>query len=102
MVGIQLVITLVWVCLKNYRELLVVMRKWRLSLFVGITSVVGSAGWFTAFTLERAAYVKTLGQLEFLITLLISILFFKETPNKTEFAGMAILVVGVLVLLLAP
>jgi drug/metabolite transporter (DMT)-like permease len=34
--------------------------------------------------------------------LLISILFFKETPNRIEFAGMAILVIGVLALLLAP
>lgn len=102
MVAVQLLITLAWVCMQNYRELLVVMKKWRLSLFVGVTSVVGSAGWFTAFTLERAAYVKTLGQLEFLVTLLISILFFKEMPNKTEFTGMAILAVGVLVLLLAP
>ena len=102
MVAIQLLITLVWVCFHNRRELLVIMNKWRLSLFVGFTSVVGSAGWFTAFTLERAAYVKTLGQLEFLTTLLISILFFKETPNRIEFAGMAILVIGVLALLLAP
>lgn len=102
MVAIQLLITLVWVALHNRRELLVIMNKWRLSLFVGFTSVVGSAGWFTAFTLERAAYVKTLGQLEFLTTLLISILFFKETPNRIEFAGMAILVIGVLALLLAP
>ena len=58
-------------------------RSGRPSLFVGATSVVGSAGWFTAFTLERAAYVKTLGQVEFVLTLApYRSSIFKERPNK--------------------
>ena len=77
-------------------------QKWRARLFVGVTSLLGSIGGVTAFTLERAAYVKTIGQIEFLITLAISILFFKEEPNRPEWVGMVILVVGVVVLLLAP
>ena len=71
-------------------------------MFVGATSVVGSAGWFTAFTLERAAYVKTLGQVEFVLTLAISVLYFKELPKKMELLGMAALISGVILLLLAP
>ena len=101
MICIQTLISLVWVCVHNVSEIATVFRKWRVCLFVGVTSVVGSAGWFTAFTLERAAYVKTLGQLELLITLMISILFFKETPKPIEYAGMAALVLGVVVLLLS-
>ena len=59
-------------------------------------------GWFTAFTLERAAYVKTLGQIEFLTTLAISVLYFKERPTPMELSGMVILVGAVVLLLLAP
>lgn len=102
MVCMQTVISLAWVCWNNAAELIIVMRRWRISLFIGLTSIVGSAGWFTAFTLERAAYVKTVGQVEFVMTLLISVLYFKEVPNRAEFAGMCLLIVGVVVLLLSP
>ena len=102
MILIQTIICLVFLIFQNAGELQVILQKWRASLFVGVTSLLGSIGWFTAFTLERAAYVKTIGQIEFLITLAISILFFKEEPNRPEWVGMVILVVGVVVLLLAP
>ena len=93
---------LVMLLMQNAAELKTIFLKWRPSLFVGATSVVGSAGWFTAFTLERAAYVKTLGQIEFLLTLAISIFYFKENPTKTELIGMTILIGGVILLLLSP
>ncbi|MBT4160374.1 MAG: EamA family transporter, partial [Gammaproteobacteria bacterium] len=96
------IVCLVLITWQNAGEIVVVFRKWRPSLFVGITSVIGSAGWFTAFTLERAAYVKTLGQVEFLVTLAISILYFKERPNRIELLGMITLIAGVILLLLAP
>ncbi|MBT4493428.1 MAG: DMT family transporter [Gammaproteobacteria bacterium] len=98
----QTIVCLVLITWQNAGEIVVVFRKWRPSLFVGITSVIGSAGWFTAFTLERAAYVKTLGQVEFLVTLAISILYFKERPNRIELLGMITLIAGVILLLLAP
>ncbi len=101
MIALQTVITFVCVMYNDARELKSVLRLWRPSLFVGITSVIGSAGWFTAFTLERAAYVKTLGQVEFLITLAIAIVYFKELPSRAELTGMLFIVVGVVVLLLS-
>ena len=68
---------------------------------MGLTSLVGSVGWFTAFTLERAAYVKTLGQVEFLFTLAIAVFVFREIPNRLEWMGMGVLLIGVVALLLA-
>ena len=79
----------------------VIARQWRVSLFVGITSALGSIGWFTAVTVERAAYVKSLGQVEFLFALVISTLFFRERTTGLELAGMMLVAVGVVVLLLA-
>jgi drug/metabolite transporter (DMT)-like permease len=101
MILVQTVMSLAMLLAQNAAELRVIFRKWRPSLFVGATSVVGSAGWFTAFTLERAAYVKTLGQVEFVLTLAISILYFRERPKKMELLGMAVLISGVILLLLA-
>jgi drug/metabolite transporter (DMT)-like permease len=102
MILVQTVMSLAMLLVHNATELRVIFRKWKPSLFVGATSVVGSVGWFTAFTLERAAYVKTLGQIEFVLTLAISILYFKERPKKMELLGMSVLISGVMLLLLAP
>ena len=73
----------------------------RLALTPKCSSLVGSVGWFTAFTLERAAYVKTLGQIEFLFTLAIAVFVFREIPNRLEWLGMGGLLIGVVALLLA-
>ncbi|MDA0791955.1 MAG: EamA family transporter [Proteobacteria bacterium] len=99
MVTVQMLMSLAWVCLRDARELVTLFRKWRVGLFIGITSVLGSAGWFTAFTLENAAYVKTLGQVEFLVMLTISVFYFKERPGLNEWLGMLLLVTGVVLLL---
>ena len=102
MVLIQTVMVLAYVLATNAGELRKVALRWRTGTFVGATSVVGSAGWFTAFTLERASYVKTLGQIEFLITLGIALSWFKERPGRLELIGMLAILAGVIMLLLAP
>ena len=102
MVLLQTVICLGLVAARDASEIRSVFVHWKPGLFVGLTSVAGSAGWFTAFTLERAAYVKTLGQVEILLTLAISILFFKERPTPGEWFGITLVTLGVVVLLLSP
>ena len=99
MVCIQTVMSLVLDSYRNSSELGLIIQHWRPSLFIGITGIIGSIGWFTAFTLERAAYVKTLGQVEFFISVLISYYIFKERPSKREWMGMLLLVLGVILLL---
>ncbi|MGI9335694.1 MAG: EamA family transporter [Gammaproteobacteria bacterium] len=79
-------------------KLVIMMGQWRLCLFIGLTSALGSIGWFVAMTLERASYVKALGQIEFVLTLAISTLFFKERSSKLELAGMALVALGIVVL----
>ncbi len=77
------------------------MSQWRVCVFIGLTSALGSIGWFTAMTLERAAYVKALGQIEFVFALVISTFFFRERSNLLELSGMGLIAVGVLVLVMA-
>jgi uncharacterized membrane protein len=51
-------------------------------------------------TIERAAYVKALGQVELLFTLALSVLFFKERSTPKELLGMALVAGSIIVLLL--
>jgi len=69
-------------------------------LFIGLTSAAGSVGWFTAMTLENASYVKAVGQVEVIFTLTISSLYFRESINRLEILGIAVIVAGVLLFLL--
>ncbi len=97
---IQTTVMSVYVLIRARDQITAMGPNWRGCLFVGITSVIGSAGWFTAMTLERAAYVKALGQVELLFTLALSVLFFKERSTPKELAGMALVAGSIVVLLL--
>jgi drug/metabolite transporter (DMT)-like permease len=68
-------------------------------LLVGATSALGSACWFTAFTLQIAAYVRTLGLVELVFTLLISLYAFRERPTRAELAGLGLLGVSIALVL---
>jgi drug/metabolite transporter (DMT)-like permease len=65
-------------------------------MFIGVTSTLGSIAWFTAFALQNASYVRAVGQVEVVFTLLISVLYFRERINPLELAGIAATVAGVL------
>jgi len=72
-----------------------VFAERRSGALVGLTSFLGSAGWFTAFTLQIAAYVRTLGLVELAFTLLISRYAFRERARAVEVIGLALLVLSI-------
>ena len=76
----------------------VIMQNWRPALMVGTASALGSIGWFTAMTIQRVSYVKALAQVEFLFALAMSILVFREHPNRRELAGMFLTALGIVIL----
>ncbi len=76
-------------------DVLAVARTWRSSAIVGVLSVFGSAGWAIAVTLENAAKVRALGQVELLLTFAISHRFLGERHRRSEFAASALTVAGV-------
>lgn len=100
-VSIQTVTMTLWFGLKNRAGVMALLRRWRLGIFVGVTSALGSIGWFTAMTLERASYPKALGQIELILALAVSAIVFKEKIERMEVAGMVLMIGGILVLLLA-
>tara|TARA_R110000803_G_scaffold34838_4_gene75784 strand:- start:19295 stop:20233 length:939 start_codon:yes stop_codon:yes gene_type:complete len=99
MITVQTLFSVVYVYLQDKQQIQVMLRQWRLCLFVGVTSVLGSIGWFTAASFQNAAYVKALGQVEFFITLFITYRIFKEKISAIEYVGMALIVASVVILL---
>lgn len=64
--------------------------------WIGITSLAGSFCWFTAFTLQTAAYVNAVGQVELIFSLMVSVLVFREKVTWREGLGMALLGASIL------
>jgi drug/metabolite transporter (DMT)-like permease len=76
-----------------------VLRAWRRSLLPGLTGAAASACWFTAMTLEVAAYVRMLGLIEVLFGYGVAIFGLRERPGRREQLGTALLVVAIFGLL---
>jgi len=100
MISVQSIISLLYVYIQDKQQLMLMLKHWRLCLFVGITSVLGSIGWFTGASFQTAAYVKALGQVEFFITLALTYRLFKEKITFIEYVGMFLIVLSVVILLL--
>ena len=81
-------------------EMARVFANWRVAGLVGITSMIGSTGWFVAFTMQTVAYVKALGQVELLFSLILTVFLFKEKITARELQGGALLLASILVLVL--
>lgn len=79
-------------------QITAVWQARKVALWLGLTSMAGSLSWFTAFTLQTAAYVQALGQVELIFSLLASVLFFHERVTRRELAGIGFLALSILVL----
>jgi drug/metabolite transporter (DMT)-like permease len=100
-VMMQTLIMAVWLHFREQGEIGRVWRARRVAIWIGLTSMGGSLCWFIAFTLQNAAYVKALGQVELILSVIASTLFFREKITGREALGMAILVASILLLILA-
>ena len=94
--GLQTICLGIWLGVK---EPVVFRQMWPLrgiASFIGLTSALGSIGWYSAFALQNASYVRAVGQIEAVFTLAISWLYFREKITAPELIGIVVTVAGVL------
>jgi len=84
-----------WLLARSPQVVAGALREWRPSLFAGFMGAAASAGWFTAFAIEAAANVRTLGLVELIFAYLISLKFFRERLSGLELAGMVLIALGI-------
>ena len=96
----QTAVMAVWIRLREPGELSRVIGRWRVASLVGVSGMLGSAAWFTAMTLENAAYVRAVGQIELVFTFIASYFFFRERSTALELVGIVSIVAGIVILLL--
>ena len=89
-----------WFVIYDRQELKRVWLEWRRALPVGIIGMACSVCWFTAFTIQNAAYVRALGQVELIFTFIASIFYFREKITRIEIIGIILIIMAVILILL--
>lgn len=84
----------VWFLLFERHALRNVRGFFRLCTFLGLTSALGTIFWFFASALANAAYVAAVAQVQIVFTLAISWFYFGERIKRLEFAGIIIILAG--------
>jgi drug/metabolite transporter (DMT)-like permease len=97
---LQTLLMTAYLKVKEPGQIVSVIKNWRVAILVGLSGMIGSACWFTAMTLQNAAYVRALGQIELVFTFIASYIVFRERVNGKEFFGILALIFGIVVLLL--
>jgi drug/metabolite transporter (DMT)-like permease len=96
----QAVVLSAYLVKNEFVQFKALFKVWKPALGVGVFSALGSIGWFTGMALEKAAYVRTLGQVELVFTVLASRFYFRETLHPRELGGMVLIVAGIIILVL--
>lgn len=97
---LQTVLMLIWIVFRERDELPRIAAAWKPAFVVGFVGASASFGWFMAMTLQQAAVVKVVAQVEMLFTFASSFFIFREWINRLEFFGCLLIVLGVVMLVL--
>ncbi len=96
----QTLVMAAFMALRDPGEIYRVIKAWRVAGLVGLSGALASIGWFTAMTIQNAALVRALGQVELVFTIASSVLIFREKILRLELTGIVLIVAGIIILLL--
>ncbi len=83
-----------WVALRNEGGLRPLFKAWRVSFLAGSMGAAASLAWFTAYAMQGAAEVRTLGMVEVVFSYLVSRRLFREPMRRSEKLGMLLMLLG--------
>jgi len=98
-VAFQALVCVLYTAVVTPAEFKQIRAHWPLAVFVGLTSALGSVGWFTAMTWQNPALVKSLGQVEMLVTAVLTLRLFREKIALVEWLGVTAIIASVVILL---
>ncbi len=68
---------------------------------IGLAGFAGSLGWFWAFSLSFVAFVKAVGQIESVLSVLLAIYLWKEQKTTDQLPGIALTIAGIFLIVLS-
>ena len=95
---IQSILLGIYILKFKSHEILSIAKHWRSDFAIGTTSSLASIFWFLSFSLAPVALVRTAGQIEMVLTLIITHAHFKEKLRWNEFVGICLTLLGLIFL----
>jgi len=90
---------MVWLVAFDRSGLAAIVKAWRGSLVAGFMGAFASQFWFLGFAVAEPSRVRTLALIEVLFAQGVGVAFFGERPTPREAAGMALILVGTILLI---
>jgi drug/metabolite transporter (DMT)-like permease len=97
--AIQTALILAYLVLFDRQLLAAIAHLWRASMTAGFMGALASQFWYLAFAVDTAARVRTLALVEMIFAQIATRRLFRQETSRRELAGMAMIIVGVILLL---
>ena len=94
----QTIAMVAWFAWRDPGVLVRIAKAWRVSLVAGCMGSAASLAWFSAYALQSAASVRTLGMVEVIFSYVVSRRFLKEHLRLNEKWGIALMLVGIVII----
>jgi drug/metabolite transporter (DMT)-like permease len=98
--SIQVLLLGGWLAWRQRQVVTALVGVWGPSLIAGLMGAAASVGWFTAFAIEPAAHVRTLGLVELLFSFAVARRLFKERLSLAELVGVGLLAMALVMVTL--
>jgi len=99
-ISIQTFILTLYIVFKDIKQFNLLYTNLQDGLTVGFFGALASICWFYAMSIQNVAYVRALGQIELIFTILASIFYFKEKITLRQLIGIFVIFLGLLLILL--
>ena len=98
---IQTSLLVSYIAVKDKSTFVALKNNAKMTLATSATSCLGSICWFSAMALQHVAYVKTLGQIEVLFTILVATFWLKSQVKKHELIGLLLIAAAAILVMWA-
>jgi drug/metabolite transporter (DMT)-like permease len=98
---IQTTLLVSYIAINNRSTFVAIKNNAKMTLVTSIISCFGTICWFSAVSLHHVAYVKTLGQVEVLLTMLVATFWLKNKVQKHEVIGLLLIAAAAILVMWA-
>ncbi|MGB1298234.1 MAG: EamA family transporter [Psychrobium sp.] len=96
---LQTLILVSFLAVKRPSTLRKLQEHGKLTFMISLTSCIGSIGWFSAMAYQSVPYVKTLGQVEIFFTMLVSVLWLKQSVKIKDGLGLILIAIAAIMVM---
>jgi drug/metabolite transporter (DMT)-like permease len=98
---IQTTLLVSYIAIKDKSTFVALKNNAKMTLATSTTSCLGSICWFSAMALQHVAYVKTLGQIEVLFTMVLATFWLKNKVKPQEIIGLLLIAAAAILVMWA-